>query len=93
MILKESRGQHPNHLVQQAMSIKSFFLSNLSLKQVLGTFTHLKSKLIEQGLLEAAETEELNQRSSLPWSDRFQPTFYESRCFGDSPNYWSRWTV
>jgi len=75
------------------MSIKSLFLSGLSLTQGIGTVRHTKSQLIEQGLQEAAETVELNQPPTLPRSDRFQPTFYESRCFGDSPNYWSRWTV
>ena len=75
------------------MSIKSLFLTTLSLTLGIGIGTHAKSQMIEQGLQEAAETKELKQRSSLPWSDGFQPTFYESRCFGDSPNYWSRWTI
>ena len=75
------------------MSIKSLFISSLTLTLGIGAVTHAKAQLIEQGLEEAAETEELTHRSSLPSSDGFKPTFYESRCFGDAPNYWSRWTV
>ena len=75
------------------MPIKSLFISSLSLALGISAVTHAKSQLIEQGLQEVAETEEFAHRSSLQSSDGFQPTFYESRSFGDAANDWSRWTV
>ena len=70
------------------MSSKSLFISTLSLMLGIGAVTHAKTQLIEKGVLEAAETEELAHRFPLPSRDEFQPTFYESCSFGDAPNYW-----
>ncbi len=75
------------------MSVKPLFISTLSLALGIGAVTHAKSQLIEQGLQQVAENEEFAHRSSLPSSDGFQPTFYESRSFGDAANDWSRWLV
>ena len=75
------------------MSISSFLLSTLSIALGIGAVTHAKSQLIEQGLQEAAESKESAHHSSLLGRDGFEPTFYESRHFGDAPNYWSHWTV
>ena len=41
------------------MSVKSLFVYTLSITLGIGAVTHAKSQLIEQGLEEAAQTEEL----------------------------------
>jgi len=75
------------------MSIKSFFISTLSLTLGIGAITHAKTQLIEQGHQEAGETKELALQSSIPSGNAFEPTFYEPNSFGDAANYWSRWAV
>ena len=75
------------------MSVKSLFIYTLSLTLGIGAAAHAKTLLIEQGLQEAAESKESAHHSSLLGRDGFEPTFYESRHFGDAPNYWSHWTV
>ena len=91
--MKESRGHNPKHSLLKAMSIKSFFISTLSLTLGIGAVTHAKTQLIEQGHQETSETKELAHHSSIPSGNAFEPTFYESNSFGDAANYWSRWTV
>jgi len=46
------------------MSVKSLFIYTLSLALGIGAVTHAKSQLIEQGLEEAVQTEELANRIS-----------------------------
>jgi len=75
------------------MSIKSLFISALSLTLGIGAVTHAKTQLIEQVNQEASETNELAHHSSLPSGNEFLPTWHESNSFGDAANYWSRWTV
>ncbi len=72
------------------MSVKSLFVYTLSITLGIGAVTHAKSQLIEQGLEEAAQTEELAYRTGVQktsWRYRTRPQF------SYAPNHWHRWTV
>ena len=75
------------------MSVKSLFIYTLSLTLGIGAVTHAKSQLIEQGLEEVAQAEELAYRLSLPSHHGVQHSCDEPRCLSYAPNHWSRWTV
>ena len=57
------------------MSVKSLFISTLSLTLRIGAVTHEKNQLIEQGNQEAGETKELAHHSYLTGGNAFHPTF------------------
>ena len=75
------------------MFVKSLFIYTLTLTLGIGAATHTKTLLIEQRLQEAAQTEELAYRSSLPSRHGVQHSCDEPRCLSYAPNHWSRWTV
>ena len=75
------------------MSAKALFIYTLSITLGIGAATHAKSQLIEQGLQEAPQTEELAYHFFFPSHQGFQLSCDEPRCLSYAPNHWSRWTV
>ena len=93
--LEGVEGATPNHSLPQAMSMKSAFLYALTLSLGIAAVTHSKTLLIEQAPLQAAENEQLVQRTDQPSPYGFvrHPRHRMRPSFAYAPNHWGRWSV
>tara|TARA_B100001094_G_scaffold330409_1_gene395579 strand:+ start:1821 stop:2183 length:363 start_codon:yes stop_codon:yes gene_type:complete len=93
--LEGVEGATPNHSLPQAMSMKSAFLYLLTLSLGIAAVTHSKTLLIEQGPQQAADNEQLVQRTHQlsPVGvvgyrrHRMRPSV------AYAPTHWGRWAV
>jgi len=67
---------------------KSLFIYTLSFTLGIGAVTHAKSQLIEKGLQEATQSEELAYRTGFP-----KKRYRMRTKFNYAPKQWHRWTV